>query len=144
MPHKYAPKYVDGLLATDTYEDLATLSSMICASSRFKQDTCDYDLPPFAFLFVETLLWFAQAIRSGAWTYYEATPSDRQDAMLAGLKELAPPEFSNWYQQGMRSWRDDAVPDLDNWMRANEEVANVWMRTLLRRNRDALFELVST
>src|SRR5262245_47672437 len=143
MPHKYAPQYIDRLVVADSYEDLVMLSSMVCASRRFKQSSKDYDLPQFAFLFVETLLWFSQAVRSGVSTYYEATPPDRQNAMLAGLAEAAPRDFSYWYEQGMRSWRDDAVFAVDDWMRANDEVANTWMRTLLRRNRDALFELVA-
>jgi hypothetical protein len=144
MPPKYAPQYVDRLLASEAHEDLATLSSMICSSARFNQEASDYGLPQFAFLFVETLLWFAQAVRSGAWTYYEATPPERLDAMLAALAEAAPKEFSLWYEKGMRSWRDDTVTDVDDWMKSNDEAANAWIRTLLRHNRDAVLELVAS
>src|SRR5262245_11510842 len=107
MPRKYATEYVERLLADDTYESLVQLSSLICSSAQFDTESPDYGLPRFAFLFAETLLWFAQAQRSGVWTYYEATPLKRQDAMANALREAAPEDFASKYERGMRDWQDE-------------------------------------
>lgn len=121
MPRKYATESVDRLLAEATHLDLANLSSIVCSSVQFKPASPDYGLPQFAFLFAENLLWFAQATRSGVWTYYEATPQARQDAMVAALQKDAPAEFSSWYARGMRDWRDMArIAAVDDWIEAND------------------------
>jgi hypothetical protein len=73
VTRKYAVEYIDRLMAEATYLDLVNLSSVICSSGRFKTTLRDHGLPQFAFLFAETLLWFAQANRSGVCTYYEPT-----------------------------------------------------------------------
>jgi hypothetical protein len=51
-------------------------------------------LPEPVFVFVESLVWFSQAIRSGLWIYYEATPRIRQDALPGALRHHAPAEFA--------------------------------------------------
>ena len=125
MPRKCATEYVDRLLADGTYEALVHLSSAICSSARFDLGLSDYGLPRFAFLFAETLLWFAQGNRSGVWTYYEATPQDRQHAIANALRDAAPEEFALMYEQGMRDWQDEAkIAALDAWMHAHDEAAH--------------------
>jgi hypothetical protein len=144
MARKYATEYIDRLLTEATYEDLAALSAAICSSARFNAASPDYGLPQFAFLFAEILLWVAQAIRSGAWTYYEATSPARQDAMLIALRQAAPPEFALWYERGMHDWREETrIAALDDWIEANDDVAHEWLRTLVRRSCEALFELTA-
>ena len=108
MPRKFAIEYIDRLLADGSYDALVHLSSAICSSAQFDAALRDYGLPRFAFLFAETILWFAQGSRSGVWTYYyEATPRDRQDAMANALRELAPEDFAPRYERGMRDWQDE-------------------------------------
>ena len=142
MPRKYATEYIDRLLADPTYDSLAELSSVMCSGEQFDNSLPDFGLPRFAFLFVETLLWFAQAQRSGVWTYYEATTQARQQAMLEALRAAAPEGFVASYEQGMRDWEDESRIDaVDKWMEANDEAAHVWLRTLANTNRDALLEL---
>ena len=144
MPPKFATAYVDRLLADSTYESLAELSSAICSSARFNAELRDYGLPRFAFLFVETLLWFAQGERSGAWTYYEATPQARQDAMLDTLRRDAPEEFSSWYERGMHDWSDEIrIAAVDTWIEAHGEATYRWLRALAANNRVTLLELVA-
>jgi hypothetical protein len=144
MPRKYAAEYIEGLLARANYEDLVNLSSAICGSSQFMATSPDYGLPQSAFLFIETLLWFAQGIRSGIWTFYEATSQTRQDAMAAALREAGPEEFASWYERGMHDWRDETqIGAVDNWIEANDEVANHWLRGLVRRSRETLLELTA-
>ena len=144
MPRKYATEYVDRLLTDGTYDALVPLSAAICSSAQFNAALRDYGLPRFAFLFAETLLWFAQAQRSGVWTYYEATPQDRQDAMASALREAAPEEFASWYERGMREWQDETrIAALDTWMQAHDDAAHQWLRALLETSRDALLDLTA-
>ena len=141
MPRKYAIEYIDRLLADTTYDALAELSSVICSGEQFDNSQPAFGLPRFAFLFVETLLWFAQAQRSGVWTYYEATSQARQQAMLEAVR-AAPEGFATWYEQGMRDWKDETRIDaVDKWMEANDDAAHAWLRTLATTNRDALLDL---
>src|SRR5438874_6346073 len=107
MARKYAIQYIDGLVDGETYHDLVELSSAMCSSPHYRSTAPDYALPIFAFVFAETLLWFAQAIRSGVWTYYEATPLSRQQAMAAALRAHAPQGFADWYERGMADWQDE-------------------------------------
>ena len=144
MPRKFAVEYIDRLLADATYIDLVHLSSVICSSARYQSPSPDYGLPLPAFLFVETLCWFAQSIRSGVSTYYQATPQARQNSMLTALKESAPEEFRSWYEQGMRDWREEAkATAVDDWIEANDQRATDWLLTLARKNRDTLVALTA-
>ena len=144
MPRKYAIEYIDRLLAEGTYESLVHLSSAICSSAQFDAASRDYGLPRFAFLFAETLLWFAQGSRSGVWTYYEATPPDRQHAMADALREAAPEEFALMYERGMRDWQDETkIAALDTWMQAHDDAAHEWLCALLKDNREALLDLTA-
>lgn len=76
------------------------------------------------------------------WTYYEATPQDRQHAIANALRDAAPEEFALMYEQGMRDWQDEAkIAALDAWMHAHDEAARAWLRVLLKTNREALLKL---
>jgi len=142
MARNYAVQYIDRLLDGETYHDLVELSSVMRSSQQYALQAPDYGLPTFAFLFVEILLWFAQAIRSGVWTYYEATPAPRQRAMAAALRAHAPAGFADWYERGMSDWQDEQkIRTVDDWIEANDDVANAWLRLLARENREALLGL---
>ncbi len=141
---KYSTSYVDELLAKAGYADLVELSSVICSSTRFKADAPDYGLPEFAFVFVEALAWFAQAIRSGVWTYYEATTLERQAAMLGALRTIGPAKFAEAYESGCLHWRDEqSINVVDKWIEANEEVAANWLHSLARTNRQRMLDLTA-
>jgi hypothetical protein len=99
---RFGSKYIDELIAGDEYGQLAEISAIFCGCARFSRRAPDYGLPPVGFMFVETLLWFAHAIRSGVWTYFEATPVLRQEAMFLTLREHAPQGFADWYKRGMQ------------------------------------------
>lgn len=142
MARKYAVEYIDRLLDGETYHDLVELSSAMCSSPQYASRSPDYGLPTFAFVFAETLLWFAQAIRSGVWTYYEATPVPRQHAMAAALRAQAPQGFADWYERGMTDWQDEQkIGAVDEWIEASDDAANVWLRHLARENREALLDM---
>jgi len=79
---RFSAEYVDDLLARGGYTELTELSAIICGSPSLRRDNPGWGLPEIPFVFVETLFWFAQGMKSGVWTYYEATPVARQEAML--------------------------------------------------------------
>jgi hypothetical protein len=136
---RFGIEYIDRLLAGEEHGQLAELSSIICGSSMFSRHAPDYGLPPAAFLFVEALCWFAQAARSGVWTYYEATPLPRQLAMSESLRRFAPSGYAEWYARGMALWHDEEkIPAVDNWIKSTDSEAKRWLRQLAVTNRDEI------
>ena len=139
---RFSDQYIDELLGGNKPLQLAEISAIICGSACFNLQATDYGLPVVGFVYVEVLTWFAQAIRSSVWTYYEATPLVRQETMLSALRRLAPPSFSDWYERGMREWTDEErIRVVDSWLEANDEVAQKWLRNLLAENRNVLRQL---
>jgi hypothetical protein len=135
MP-RYSDRYIDGLLESSTYLDLVALQGILLTSPQYDSSQPGYGLPPCFFVVAEGLLWFAQAWRSGVWTYFEATPPQRQQAMYEALLQFGPEEFAQRYQFGMRHWREtQEIAPLDSWMKEMDEVATEWMRTILRAHR---------
>ena len=144
MPRKYAESYIDRLLIGTEYGDLVDLSQCLCSSRQFITSSPVYGLPQPAFVFVETLCWFAQAIRSGAWTYYEATQPLRQSSMLAALKAHAPKDFAGWYGRGIAGWEDeDTMAAVDQWIEANESASIDWLQVHVNTHRQLVLELTA-
>ncbi len=141
MP-RFSSEYIDKLLTGREYSDLVTLSTIVGSSTMFKNDESDYGLPSEAFLFVELLCWFAQAIRSGVWTYYEATPKERQLAFARVLLEFAPSDFYDWFNRGTKNWKDEEkIKTVDEWIEMNDERCNRWLREFALSNRDLFIEM---
>jgi hypothetical protein len=130
---------IDAVIHGNQYGDLVKLSQALAASPRFSMRAADWGFPLVAFVHLECLCWFAQAIRSGVWIYYEATPLERQNLMLSALETFAPPDFAVHYAQGMRDWEDEEKIDaVDRWIEDNDERANAWLREHAREHRDEL------
>jgi hypothetical protein len=129
VSQKFSSGYWDSLFKSCEYGGLVDLSSALCSCSAFKLIDTEYGLPRPAFLFVEGLLWFAQAHRSGVWTYFEATPERRQSAMLSALEDGdAPPEFAANYAFGMRNWKDEGkIGQVDCWILAHDRENTSWL-----------------
>jgi hypothetical protein len=128
--------YVQGLFSNRDYEGLVWLSSALRGSSAFDLRLATYGLPRALFLFVESLTWFAQSLRSGAWTYFEAAPHARQQEMLAALRDFAPEGFDQQYGAGMKVWEDPAqAADLDTWLEQNDDQNNAFLWRLAEQNR---------
>lgn len=144
MTRKYSLEFIDRLLDGTDYGDLVELAAAMSSTVRYRPAQPDYGLPPFAFLFVEVLGWFATGIRSGVWPYYEATPPARQAAMAKVLRDLAPEPFAMWYARGMAGRRDDQVAQTVNaWIDANDEAAHHWLRSLARTHREDVLDLTA-
>jgi hypothetical protein len=128
--------YVDGLFVDREYGGLVWLSSAICGSEDFAPRHPTYGIPRSLFLFVECLAWFAQGIRSGVSTYFEATPLTRQQEMLTALRELAPKGFDEQYCVGMSSWTNAArVAGVDKWLQQNDDGNNTFLWRIAEQNR---------
>lgn len=136
---RFSDTYIDRLIASGKYDALTELQGIFWGWSGLSSDHPQYRLPPAVFVFVETLNWFSQAIRSGTWTYFEVTPTERQLVMFAELQRIGPPEFADQYKQGSEHWLvQEKMVDLDRWVSANESVCDQWLFDLLRQNRKEL------
>ena len=134
-------RYWDALFQSRDYGRLVDLSSALCSGSVFRPQESQYGLPRAAFTFVESLLWFAQAQRSGVWTYFESTPPERQAVMLEALEgHPAPTGFAAHYALGMSNIRDvHKLAVVDLWIRAHDVDNNAWLWRIADEHR-ALFE----
>jgi hypothetical protein len=143
MKSSVTRSYVDGLFARRDYDGLVWLSSTLCGTRGFNLQNPTYGLPRAVFLFVESLGWFAQGLRSGVWTYFEATPSARQQEMLAALGDLAPQGFAEQYAAGVRGWTDTTrAAEVDKWLQQNDETNNAFLWQLAEQNRTMIDALL--
>jgi hypothetical protein len=135
MP-KLSSAYLEALFSSSDYGKLVELSSYLYDRARLDEPAYGYPRP--VFVFMESLLWFAQANRSGVSTYYEATPKTRQNAMLQALESEAPREFAAQYLLGMQNWQDEAMIEIvDAWMQNHDEDNNRWLWRLANEHRAA-------
>lgn len=142
MP-RYSERYLEGLLEGSDYGSLVELQGLLLLLPDYDVSRPTRGLPPHFFVVVEGLQWFAQAGRSGVWTYFEATPPPRQHAMVNALGQLGADELARRYQRGIEQWQDPAaMMELDSWISAADEGAHQWLRTLLRTHRSELQVLV--
>lgn len=139
---KFSQAYFDALFSSPDCSKLVELCAYLPGAGCYSPSEPCYGYPQPVFVFVESLVWFSQAIRSGAWTYYEATPGARQDAMLDALKCEAPTEFATHYALGMRDWRDEQkIEAVDMWMQNHDEDNNRWLWRLVNKHRSAIERL---
>jgi hypothetical protein len=142
MRLKFSQSYLDALFSSPDYGKLVELSLYLHGAEGYSRNEASYGYPQPVFVFVESLVWFAQAIRSGVWTYYEVTPRTRQDAMLSALQCEAPSGFSEHYSLGMRDWQDKAkIRVVDAWMQDHEEDNNRWLWRLVNEHRAVIERL---
>ncbi len=135
----YGKAYLDSLIASRDHGKLVELSTILCGSATFRRSEPDYGFPGPVFVFVESVLWFAQAIRSGVWTYYEATPISRQQAMLRALESEAPAGFATQYALGMRCWQDETkIEEVDRWIADHDGEHNLWLWRLVNEHRPSI------
>jgi hypothetical protein len=142
MAAKFTQAYLDALFSAPEFEKLVEIAGYFYGSEEYRRDAPDFGLPQPAFVFQETLTWFSQAIRSGVWTYYEATPRVRQEAMHRALECEAPSGYAATYSLGMETWEDDLkCQGIDEWIAAHENDCNQWLWCLANRYRP-IFERV--
>lgn len=138
MPRRFSIEYLDWLLAMPNCGGLAELYNTIYGWSGFSSSKPDYGLPEPLFVFYECQNWFAQG------DYHELVPSSRQHAMLQALAHLAPPDFSQKYEIGMRDWQDESkIDSVDCWLRDNEDAANQWLLELITKYRALLEDITA-
>lgn len=138
MQALYSVAYIDQLICSRTYDSLVMLSTYVEAASAAPGEP-RRGLQVQLFVFVEALAWFAQSDRSGAWSYFEATSSLRQEAMRASLVALGFDSLAQQYSFGMRHWEDAVLmQQLDRWLEENEEQNESWLFGLVISQHDQL------
>jgi len=139
---KFSQAYLDTLFSSPDLSTLVELSGYLYGSEDYNRNEPTYGYPEPVFVFVESLVWFSQAIRSGVWTYYESTPRIRQDAMLDALRRHAPAEFATHYSLGMKNRRGELNTNVvDAWIEDHEEDCNRWLWRLANEHRSAIERL---
>ncbi|KMO41808.1 hypothetical protein VQ02_04640 [Methylobacterium variabile] len=146
MPAIIPTHYLDRMCETRDYQDLVWISGVLCGSRYFQSHAPTYGFPDAAFSIVERVAWFAQGIRSGAWTYYEAALPECQTAMLAVLeRDTSHPDFAEKYAFGMREWRvPTAMRALDHWLDASDDRNTSIAWQIVAANRGLIQRLAST
>jgi hypothetical protein len=71
MSAKFSQAYLDGLFSSPDFGKQVELSGYLFGHVDYRRDEPTYGFPQPAFVFVESLAWFSQALRSGVWTYYD-------------------------------------------------------------------------
>jgi hypothetical protein len=143
MRPQFSAAYLDALFTPGKYENLCEIVALIEGSETFDREVDNYGLGSHLFILVESLVWFAQSVRSGAWTYFEVTPRARQLRMLAALDTLAPEGFAEHYKTGMEMWQDEfAMLQLDRWMEEHDDENNQWLWRLAHEQRSAVLKTV--
>jgi hypothetical protein len=130
------------LLSGYSTRDLPALSEALTRVAGYRESAADYGLSDPAFLLLETFRWFAQSMRAGALSYFEAAQPQRQAAFHTLLKSNAPPDFAVWYARGMGEFQDDdRIFSVDAWMMGNEQRAHRWMWEIADRNRTSFEQM---
>jgi len=139
---KFSQRYLDAIFTTSECGRLAEISSILCGCGSYEPKQPDYGFDSQTFVFVESLLWFSQALRSGVWTYFEATPRQRQEAMREALRSIAPKEFSEYYALGMEVWKDEnKIKVVDTWMQDHDDENNRFLWRLITEHRASIERL---
>ncbi|WP_070360084.1 hypothetical protein [Duganella sp. HH105] len=138
MP-RYSDQYLSQLLAQRDYGALADLQGIALGWDGYDAKLPSFGWPQPIFVVFEILTWLAQADRSGAWTYYEATPPERQACALATLEILNAVTLQQQYAYGEMHWQDsEASEKLDDWIRENEQRIIEWAFATLAEHPAAL------
>lgn len=129
-------EYLEKLCEEKDYSGLCWLSAVLCGSNRLEARGLTYGLPSALFLLIEGLTWFAQGQRSGVWTYFEATPQVRQQAMIEAFQQQDwPSDFSENYLFGMKNWSNpESVSMLDRWLVEKDDVNNALLWGIITNN----------
>jgi hypothetical protein len=139
---RYADSYIDQLIARSDYDAMVDLQGILMSGHGVNFDMPEYGLPSIAFVFVESILWFAQSVRSGAWTYFESISPERQSAMYQALESFAPKGFAERYKFGSENWKDpEQMERLDRWIDETDPACIEWLAAFQRKNRSSFWPL---
>ncbi len=113
---------------------------------------CDMEEKPyFVAAFLELSSWMGTSLRSGVWTYYEATERRAINETIQYLYRFAPDEeISRMYALGNHDYNDeeyqatfnypkewlDESERIDKWIFDNEKKIVFFLQDILRENSD--------
>jgi hypothetical protein len=139
---RFSIDYMDELLSRADASARIELASIISSWSGYDRSLPFCGVTPALLAYVEVVAWEAQSWRSGAWTYYEATPERIQRDVMGALERDAPADLSEIYARGMREWRGASVAaSVDAWLKENEASVHNWLKTLAERHRLDILEV---
>ena len=107
------------------------------------------DKPDFVTVFLELSSWRGTSLRSGVWTYYEATRKEQVEAVIRYLQKYSlDEEICRMYSLGNHDYGDEKYKDdfeypkewideseiIDKWIFENEESITSYMQEILRNN----------
>jgi hypothetical protein len=133
---RFAVEYIDSLLARSDESAQAELIGVMTSWSGYDRSQHLCGLTQALLAYVEANCWLAQSFRSGAWTYYEATPEAIQRDVRDALKRLGRTDFSEIYGEGMREWdKPSRAVSVDTWLTRNEQLLRSWLKTVAETHR---------
>ncbi len=132
----FSESHIDRLTSPSDLASLIELHGAILSLSDFDTNQLTYGLPDIAFVFVETVVWLSQSVRSGSWTYFESTPEARVNALLRLLEVVAPKELVEQYRFGATHWVEPGqLAVLDRWIANSERDFDAWLCDFIRGNK---------
>ena len=108
------------------------------------------DKPDFVSVFLELSSWRGSSLRSGVWTYYEATDKKQVEAVIRYLQRYSSDEeICRMYALGNHEYSDEKYQSefeypqewieeseiIDKWIFENEECITEYMQKILRSNK---------
>ena len=139
---RFSVRYIDSLLCPVDVSAQAELVGIITSWSGYNRGLTFCGLPLALLVYTETVCWEAQSWRSGAWTYYEATPKRIQAEVWDALRQLAPKGFGEIYERGMRDWRSASrCNEIDAWLMQNETALRDWLKKLAETHRPEILDV---
>jgi hypothetical protein len=133
---RFAVEYIDSLLARSDESAQAELIAVMTSWSGYDRSQHLCGVTQALLAYVETNCWMAQSFRSGAWSYYEATPEFIQRDVRDALRRLGRADFSEIYEEGMRECnRASHASHVDAWLTQNEQLLRRWLKTLAEAHR---------
>lgn len=139
---RFAVEYIDSLLARSDESAQAELIGVMTSWSGYDRSQHLCGLTQALLAYVEATCWLAQSFRSGAWTYYEATPESVQRDVRDALRRLGRADFCEIYGEGMREWAQPSrAVNVDAWLMRNEHLLRLWLKTVAEAHREDILTI---
>lgn len=140
----FSDSYIDRKTSPSDLASLIELHGAILSLPNFDFSQLAYGLPDIAFVFVETVAWLSQSVRSGSWTYFESTPEARVNALLRMLEVVAPKGLVEQYRFGATHWVEPSQLEvLDRWVANSERDFDAWLCGFVRGNQREFQALIA-
>lgn len=142
-------------LSTIDDQELYSIEAEFCAALHYGIPAKKKPMCVTAFLTISN--WFATSQRSGAWTFYEATPQKDIELTLQYLNNTGDDELASIFRCGVHDYQNPIYADnfnypeewfneaneIDAWIEKHKNLLYEWERRLLTDNRELFCRLVN-